>query len=225
MAVFKVEKKKNYTIMSNYNLRDKDLSLKAKGLLSFMLSLPSDWDYSLNGLCAICKEQETAIKSTVRELKRKRYLIIDKVRNNKGHFEYVYNIYEHPVKVLQEKNPEVENLLERIFELYENKIMRLQDITKYTDRYIGKKIYSYLKEIGYSDIQLYHNITDTVNKTLDERKNLFTSSIYFRNANDKKNISDDVKKEMSELLDKLLLKFENEKFYYTMSVLYYIVRK
>lgn len=225
MAVFKVEKKKNYTIMSNYNLRDKDLSLKAKGLLSFMLSLPSDWDYSLNGLCAICKEQETAIKSTVRELKRKRYLIIDKVRNNKGHFEYVYNIYEQPVEVLQEKNPEVENLLERIFELYENKIMRLQDITKYTDRYIGKKIYSYLKEIGYSDIQLYHNITDTVNKTLDERKNLFTSSIYFRNANDKKNISDDVKKEMSELLDKLLLKFENEKFYYTMSVLYYIVRK
>lgn len=225
MAVFKVEKKKNYTIMSNYNLRDKDLSLKAKGLLSFMLSLPSNWDYSLNGLCAICKEQETAIKSTVRELKRKRYLIIDKVRNNKGHFEYVYNIYEQPVEVLQEKNPEVENLLERIFELYENKIMRLQDITKYTDRYIGKKIYSYLKEIGYSDIQLYHNITDTVNKTLDERKNLFTSSIYFRNANDKKNISDDVKKEMSELLDKLLLKFENEKFYYTMSVLYYIVRK
>ena len=66
---------------------------------------------------------------------------------------------------------------------------------------------SYLKEIGYSDIQLYHNITDTVNKSLDERKKLFTSSIYFRNANDKKNISDDVKKEMSELLDKLLLKF------------------
>lgn len=225
MAVFKVEKTKKYTIMSNYHLRDKDLSLKAKGLLSFMLSLPSDWDYSLNGLCAIFKEQETAIKSTLRELKRKRYLIIDKVRNNKGYFEYVYNIYEQPVEVLQEKNPEVENLLERIFELYENKIMRLQDITKYTDRYIGKKVYSYLKEIGYSDIQLYHNITDTVNKTLDERKNLFTSSIYFRNANDKKNISDDVKKEMSELLDKLLLKFENEKFYYTMSVLYYIVRK
>lgn len=109
MAVFKVEKTKNYTIMSNYHLRDKDLSLKAKGLLSFMLSLPSDWDYSLNGLCAICKEQETAIKSTLRELKRKRYLIIDKVRNNKGYFEYVYNIYEQPVEILQEKNPEVGN--------------------------------------------------------------------------------------------------------------------
>lgn len=109
MAVFKVEKTKNYTIMSNYHLRDKDLSLKAKGLLSFMLSLPSDWDYSLNGLCAICKEQETAIKSTLKELKRKRYLIIDKVRNNKGYFEYVYNIYEQPVEIVQEKNPEVGN--------------------------------------------------------------------------------------------------------------------
>ena len=59
--------------------------------------------------------------------------------------------------------PDEENLLERIFELYENKIMRMQDITKYTDRYVGKKVYSYLKEIGYSDIELYHNITDTLN--------------------------------------------------------------
>lgn len=64
MAVFKIEKNKNYTIMSNYHLRDKNISLKDKGLLSFMLSLPDNWDYSLNGLCAICKEQETAIKST-----------------------------------------------------------------------------------------------------------------------------------------------------------------
>ena len=84
---------------------------------------------------------------------------------------------------------------------------------------------SYLKEIGYSDIQLYHNITDTVNKSLDERKKLFTSSIYFRDANEKKKLREDEKKKRSELLDKLLLKFEDEKFYYTMSVLYYIARK
>lgn len=109
MAVFKIEKNKNYTIMSNYHLRDKNLSLKAKGLLSFMLSLPDDWDYSLNGLCAICKEQETAIKSTLKELKRTGYLVIDKVRGDKGYFEYVYNIYEQPVEIIQEKNPEVEN--------------------------------------------------------------------------------------------------------------------
>lgn len=109
MAVFKIEKNKNYTIMSNYHLRDKNLSLKAKGLLSFMLSLPDDWDYSLNGLCAICKEQETAIKSTLKELKITGYLVIEKVRGDKGYFEYVYNIYEQPVEIIQEKNPEVEN--------------------------------------------------------------------------------------------------------------------
>ena len=55
--------------MSNYHLRDKNLSLKAKGLLSFMLSLPENWNYSLNGLCAKSKEQETVIKNTLKELK------------------------------------------------------------------------------------------------------------------------------------------------------------
>lgn len=109
MAVFKIEKQKNYTVMSNYHLRDQNLSLKAKGLLSFMLSLPEDWDYSLNGLCAICKEQETAIKNTLKELKNNGYLVIDKVRGDKGYFEYVYNIYEQPLEITQEKNPEVEN--------------------------------------------------------------------------------------------------------------------
>ena len=56
MSVFKIEKSSNYTVMSNYHLRDKDLSYKAKGLLSFMLALPEDWDYSLAGLCYISKE-------------------------------------------------------------------------------------------------------------------------------------------------------------------------
>lgn len=109
MAVFKIEKQKNYTVMSNYHLRDQNLSLKAKGSLSFMLSLPEDWDYSLNGLCAICKEQETAIKNTLKELKDNGYLAIDKVRGDKGYFEYVYNIYEQPLEITQEKNPGVEN--------------------------------------------------------------------------------------------------------------------
>ncbi len=56
LSAFKVEKNSNYTVMSNYHLRDKNLSYKAKGLLSFMLSLPEDWDYSMNGLAAISKE-------------------------------------------------------------------------------------------------------------------------------------------------------------------------
>lgn len=56
MPIFKIEKNSNYTVMSNYHLKDKDLSYKAKGLLSFMLSLPEDWNYSLAGLCSISKE-------------------------------------------------------------------------------------------------------------------------------------------------------------------------
>ena len=62
MAVFKIEKNKNYTVMSNYHVRDKRMSLKEKGLLSFMLSLPLDWDYSLDGLEKICKEGKDSIR-------------------------------------------------------------------------------------------------------------------------------------------------------------------
>ena len=69
MAVFKVEKTKNFTIMSNHHLQNKNLSLKAKGLLSYMLSLPDDWDYSLAGLVANSKESKTSIRNTLNELK------------------------------------------------------------------------------------------------------------------------------------------------------------
>ena len=68
MAVFRVEKTRNYTVMSNYHLRDKSLSLKAKGLLSLMLSLPEDWDYTTKGLARICKDGVDSICATVREL-------------------------------------------------------------------------------------------------------------------------------------------------------------
>lgn len=97
MAIFKIEKNKNYTVMSNYHLRDKNLSYKAKGLLSFMLSLPEDWDYSLAGLCAISKESRDGIRSILKELQENHYLIIEKVRGAKGYFEYNYLIYEKPL--------------------------------------------------------------------------------------------------------------------------------
>ena len=78
MWVFKIEKNKNYTVMSNYHLRDKNLSYKAKGLLSFMLSLPEDWDYSINGLVSISKEEVKAIRNILQELQRYGYLVIEK---------------------------------------------------------------------------------------------------------------------------------------------------
>lgn len=95
MAVFRIEKNKNYTVMSNYHLRDKRMSLKAKGLLSFMLSLPLDWDYSLDGLERICKEGKDSLRSALNELKLYGYLVIKKTQNEKGIFEYEYMIYEY----------------------------------------------------------------------------------------------------------------------------------
>ena len=104
MAVFKIEKNKNYTVMSNYHLRDKRMSLKSKGLLSFMLSLPLDWDYSLDGLEKICKEGKDSIRSALNELKLYGYLVIKKTKNEKGIFEYEYMIYEYPYS----ENPDMD---------------------------------------------------------------------------------------------------------------------
>jgi uncharacterized phage protein (TIGR02220 family) len=85
--------------MSNTHLRDKSLSLKGKGLLSVMLSLPDSWDYTIAGLVAISKENETAVKSTLDELKKCGYLVVTKLtpaQTESGRFEYTYDIYEQP---------------------------------------------------------------------------------------------------------------------------------
>lgn len=97
MAImFKVEKTANYTVMSNHHLRNKAMSLKSKGLLSLILSLPPEWEYSLNGLCAICKESQTAIRSALKELEKNHYLVRRRRKNELGQFEYEYIIYEIP---------------------------------------------------------------------------------------------------------------------------------
>ena len=101
MSVIRVNKSKNYTVMSNNHLKNKNLSLKAKGLLSVMLSLPENWDYSINGLISICQEGERAIKSTLKELKENNYLSITKKYPNETEskkIEYIYDIYEEPIK-------------------------------------------------------------------------------------------------------------------------------
>lgn len=100
MSIIRVKKSKDYTIMSNYHFKEKDMSLKAKGLLSLMLSLPADWDYSIAGLVAICKENETAIKSTLDELKQFGYLEVIKhmpTKENGGRIEYEYIVYEQKI--------------------------------------------------------------------------------------------------------------------------------
>ena len=109
MAVFKIEKQKNYTVMSNYHLQDRNLSYKAKGLLSFMLSLPEDWDYSMKGLVAVSKENIKAIRTILNELKENGYLEIVQTRGEKGYYKYEYIIREIPIVVEKQKdNPDTQ---------------------------------------------------------------------------------------------------------------------
>ena len=97
MSVFRVEKNKSYTVMSNHHLRNHTLSLKAKGLLSQMLSLPDDWDYTLQGLAQINKESIDAIREAVRELERAGYIKRSRERDERGCLRgTVYTIYEQP---------------------------------------------------------------------------------------------------------------------------------
>ena len=97
MSVFRVEKNKGYTVMSNHHLRNHTLSLKAKGLLSQMLSLPDDWDYTLQGLAQINKESIDAIREAVRELERAGYIKRSRERDERGCLRgTVYTIYEQP---------------------------------------------------------------------------------------------------------------------------------
>ena len=97
MSVFRVEKTKGYTVMSNHHLRNHALSLKAKGLLSQMLSLPEDWDYTLQGLAQINKESIDAIREAVREQERAGYIKRSRERDERGCLRgTVYTIYEQP---------------------------------------------------------------------------------------------------------------------------------
>ena len=97
MAVFRIEKTRDYTVMANHHLRNTKLSLKAKGLLSLMLSLPEDWDYTTKGLAKICKDGVDSICSTVNELEEHGYVIRERIRNAKGQLTDIqYTILEQP---------------------------------------------------------------------------------------------------------------------------------
>ena len=100
MAVFRVEKNSGYTVMSNHHLRNRALSLKAKGLLSQMLSLPEDWDYTLQGLARINRESIDAIRQAIRELEQAGYIQRSRERDEKGWLRGAdYVIFELPQPV------------------------------------------------------------------------------------------------------------------------------
>ena len=110
MAVFRVERNKGYTVMSNHHLRNKELSLKAKGLLSQMLSLPEDWDYTLKGLSLINREKIDAIREAIKELERAGYIVRSRERDEKGRLRGTdYVIFEQPQTPPVSDLPTLEN--------------------------------------------------------------------------------------------------------------------
>ena len=110
MAVFRVEKNSGYTVMSNHHLRNRALSLKAKGLLSQMLSLPEDWDYTLQGLARINRESIDAIRQAIRELEQAGYIQRSRERDEKGRLRGAdYVIFELPQPIPASVSPTLEN--------------------------------------------------------------------------------------------------------------------
>ena len=106
MAVFRIEKTRDYTVMSNHHLKNKNLTLKAKGLMSLLLSLPDDWVHTLSGLSQISVEGVDAIRMAVHELEREGYVIRNRIRNEKGHLtEMEYVVYENPQKPVVAEAP------------------------------------------------------------------------------------------------------------------------
>lgn len=157
--ICRVEKSRDYTVMCNRHLRDKRLSLKAKGLLSVVLSLPEDWDYSIAGLCAICRESTCAINSALKELKTAGYLIVNKIfpdKTTSGRIEYEYVFREIPEQADEEQKAEKQGIenqpleiqpLENPLQLNTNKSSKDKSITKY-NIYIGLVINYLNKHAG-----------------------------------------------------------------------------
>lgn len=166
MGVFRVYKTKNYTTISNYHLKEKNMSLKAKGLLSVMLSLPEDWDYSIAGLVSISKENETSIKNTLDELKQFRYLEVIKLMPNEsktGRIDYIYNIFEKPKQ--EGKKQDLENLG------VEN-----QDLENQGQLNTNNK-YNIIDNINTKDKYNNINIINTKDNTNKEKNNIINNII------------------------------------------------
>lgn len=196
MSVFRIEKTKDYTVMSNYHLRDTKLSLKAKGMLSLMLSLPENRDYTTKGLASICKDGIDSICSTVNELKKAGYIKRSRVRNTKGQLtstEYV--IYESPkpenpvldnpiqAKPVQEKhaqlNTNILNTKESNIDISypiisENDGMGTDKADIYRDIVKSNIEYEILKTDRYINLTLLDEIVDILTETVSTSKKRLT---------------------------------------------------
>lgn len=183
MAVIRVNKTKNYTVMSNHHFKNKEMSLKAKGLLSLILSLPDTWDYSIAGLVAICKESESSVVSALNELKSMGYLVVKKLYPNEtksGRIEYIYDIYEEPIKQPLEKQGvenqgiEIQDIENRgqlnTNKLNTNKLNTKELNTKHIDELFDKFWGIYPKKIGkkcaYNSFKKIKNLDEEFDKII-----------------------------------------------------------
>lgn len=130
MAVARTHHTKDYTCMSNYHFRDKSISLKSKGLLSLMLSLPDTWDYSVSGLAALSSDGETSVRTAVKELEEHNYLKRTPVRENGRIVDWEYDIYEKPLDLLHVENQQVETPLQEITDNKVSKQLNTKEVNK-----------------------------------------------------------------------------------------------
>ena len=206
MSVFRINKSRDYTTMSNHHLRDKNLSLKAKGLLSYMLSLPDDWDYSVNGLAVVNKEGRKAILSALKELEENKYLIRKRFQDEKGRFDYKYLIYEIPYphlgradnghtlngtqintnKQITNNKDKIDKLCPLVNELIKKDFINESDLDI---PFYDKLLFSKINEYGYFDvIKVCGYIVDkwNGNNGLDENGDKITNKYgYFKTSLEK----------------------------------------
>lgn len=160
-SVCRVEKSKGYTVMSNYHLRDRNLSLKSKGLLSQMLSLPDDWDYTIEGLAKINKESRDAIRASVKELETAGYIVRCRDRDERGCLRgSVYVIYEHPQNIDKEfscsptlenptqEKPTLENTTQLNKEIQNKEIQNKESILSYPGKPVRTET---TRQIGFDE--------------------------------------------------------------------------
>lgn len=173
MSVFRIHKTNNYTVMSNHHFKEREMSLKAKGLLSLMLSLPDDWSYNISGLVKLSKDGKDSVMSALAELEKFRYLERKQVINDKGQFAGVqYNIYELPQleKPIAEKEKSVKQKTEKSHaekrhllstnELNTNSINELNVSSTKKDKE-KERIDELLQNVGNTDlIELYWDYID-----------------------------------------------------------------
>lgn len=181
MAIIRIVKNKDYTVMSNAHLHDKRLSLKAVGLLSIVLSLPDDWHYTINGLVGSVKDGKDSVESAIKELKKNGYLRVDKIypNGNCNRIQYQYTFFEKPQEVVFQplENQDIENQ-EVESQVFENPHAYIntnkQSTNKQNTKEQSKHKYGEYQHVLLTDkehthlVELYGSSLDEHIKTLDE---------------------------------------------------------